>query len=62
MLVGLNIQIFLHDVKDVLQTVAMLMGLLYTQNTDYPKEPLYSFEAKQNFLINIGVDHCFSML
>lgn len=56
--VVLEDQIILHDIKDFSQAVAMLMGLLYVLNIDYPKELCYTFEVIQKILMNIAADHC----
>lgn len=46
-LVVLEEQIILHDIKDYSHAVAMLMGLLYVLNINYPKELKYTFEVIQ---------------
>lgn len=58
MTVVLEDQIILHDIKDFSKAVAMLMGLLYVLNIDYPVELRYTFEVIQKVLMNIGADHC----
>lgn len=58
MSVVLEDQIILHDIKDFSKAVAMLMGLLYVLNINYPKELRYTFEVIQKVLMNIGADHC----
>uniref|UniRef100_A0A3B3QZ83 Uncharacterized protein n=1 Tax=Paramormyrops kingsleyae TaxID=1676925 RepID=A0A3B3QZ83_9TELE len=58
MSVVLEDQIILHDIKNFSKAVAMLMGLLYVLNIDYPTELRYTFEVIQKVLMNIGADHC----
>lgn len=56
--VVLEDQIILHGIRDCSYAVAMLMGLLYALNIDYPKELQYTFEVIQKVLMNIGSHHC----
>ncbi|XP_041855627.1 uncharacterized protein LOC121649117 [Melanotaenia boesemani] len=56
--VVLEDQIILHGIKDYSHAVAMLMGLLYALNIDYPKELQHTFEVIQKVLMNIGGEHC----
>lgn len=52
--------IVLQDLKDVPNAFALLMGLLYALNIDYPKELRYMFELLQKVIMNIGGDTCSS--
>ncbi|XP_063048113.1 uncharacterized protein LOC134441655 [Engraulis encrasicolus] len=56
--VVLENQILLHNIGDLPKAMAMLMGLLYVVNIDYPKELRYTFEVIQKVLMNIGGEHC----
>ena len=56
--VVLDEQIILHGIKDYSHAVAMLMGLLYALNIDYPKELQYTFKVIQKVLMNIGSENC----
>lgn len=50
----------LTDILDVPKAFALLMGLLYTVNIDYPKHMKYTFEAFQKVIMNIGGSSCSS--
>lgn len=51
-------QIVLRDLKDLPNAFAMLVGLLFALNIDYPKELRYTFEVVQKVLMNIGGGQC----
>ncbi|XDV26606.1 hypothetical protein PO909_030262 [Leuciscus waleckii] len=53
-------EIVLHDLKDVPNAFAFLIGLLYALNIDYPKDLKYAFEVIQKVIMNIGGDACSS--
>ena len=53
-------EIVLHDLKDVPNAFALLIGLLYALNIDYPKDLKYTFEVIQKVIMNIGGDACSS--
>ncbi|XP_028666317.1 sterile alpha motif domain-containing protein 3-like [Erpetoichthys calabaricus] len=55
-------QIILHNIKDFPNATAMLMGLLFVLNIDYPKELHYTFEVIQKVLMNIGGGQCSSLV
>ena len=42
--------------------VALLMGLLYALNIDYPKDTRYTFEVIQKVLMDIGGGHCTALV
>lgn len=50
-------QVVLDDIKDFPTAFALLFGLTYALNLDYPKELKYTFEALQKAFMNLGV-HC----
>lgn len=52
----------LCDLGDIPNSVAMLMGLLYALNIDYPKQLKYTFEVIQRVLMNIGAGQCSSLV
>ncbi|XP_034534575.1 uncharacterized protein LOC117809017 isoform X2 [Notolabrus celidotus] len=54
--------VVLCGLKDIPDAVAMLMGLLYALNIDYPKELKYTFEVIQKVLMNIGGGQCSSLV
>ncbi|XP_041851074.1 uncharacterized protein LOC121646244 [Melanotaenia boesemani] len=54
--------VFLCDLRDVPNAVAMLMGLLFALNIDYPKKLRYTFEVIQKVLMNIGGGQCSSLV
>ncbi|KAL6472579.1 hypothetical protein MHYP_G00187670 [Metynnis hypsauchen] len=51
-------QIVLNGIRDFPHAVAMLVGLLFALNIDYPKELRYTFEVIQKVLLNIGGEQC----
>ncbi|XP_024133663.1 uncharacterized protein LOC112149902 [Oryzias melastigma] len=55
-------QIILHDVKDFTQAIALLMGLLFSLNIDYPRGLRYTFEVVQKVFMDIGGGQCSSMV
>lgn len=60
--VVLEEQVVLPDVKDIPRAIALLMGLLFALNIDYPKELRYTFEVIQKVLMNIGGGQCSSFV
>ncbi|MED6243668.1 hypothetical protein ATANTOWER_024794 [Ataeniobius toweri] len=54
--------VVLTDLKDIPSAVAMLMGLLYCLNIDYPKNQKYTFEVIQKVFMNIGGGQCSSLV
>ncbi|XP_047236443.1 uncharacterized protein LOC124877366 isoform X4 [Girardinichthys multiradiatus] len=54
--------VVLTDLKDIPSAVAMLMGLLYCLNIDYPKNQKYAFEVIQKVFMNIGGGQCSSLV
>lgn len=54
--------VVLCDLGDIPNAVAMLMGLLYALNIDYPKELKYTFEVIRRVLMNIGASQCSSLV
>lgn len=54
--------VVLFDLKDIPSALAMLMGLLFALNIDYPKELRYTFEVIQKILMNIGGGQCSSLV
>ena len=60
--VVLEESVILSDLKDVPRGVAMLLGLLYALNIDYPKKLKYTFELIQKVLMNIGGGQCSSVV
>ncbi|KAK5614809.1 hypothetical protein CRENBAI_012637, partial [Crenichthys baileyi] len=54
--------VVLTDLKDIPSAVAMLMGLLYCLNIDYPKNQKYTFEMIQTVFMNIGGGQCSSLV
>uniref|UniRef100_A0A3B5BB22 Uncharacterized protein n=1 Tax=Stegastes partitus TaxID=144197 RepID=A0A3B5BB22_9TELE len=54
--------VILCGLKDIPSAVAMLMGLLFALNIDYPKELRYTFEVIQKVLMNIGGGQCSSLV
>ncbi|KAJ8014671.1 hypothetical protein DPEC_G00018080 [Dallia pectoralis] len=47
-------RIVLHKIADVAMAFAMLMGLLYSLNIDYPKGLKYTFELIQKVVMDVG--------
>uniref|UniRef100_A0A1A7W621 Si:dkeyp-2c8.3 n=1 Tax=Iconisemion striatum TaxID=60296 RepID=A0A1A7W621_9TELE len=60
--VVLEEQVVLPDVEDIPLAIALLMGLLFALNIDYPKELRYTFEVFQKVLMNIGGGQCSSLV
>lgn len=56
--VVLEEHIILHDLRDVGNAFATLMGLLYCLNIDYPKGLKYTFELIQKVFVGIGSGNC----
>ncbi|KAL6470589.1 hypothetical protein MHYP_G00217080 [Metynnis hypsauchen] len=57
--VVLEEQIVLNGIRDFPpHAVAMLVGLLFALNIDYPKELRYTFEVIQKVLLNTGGEQC----
>ena len=46
--------VILSELKDIPRAIALLMGLLFSLNIDYPKVLRYTFEVIQNVLMSIG--------
>nr|XP_054592692.1 uncharacterized protein LOC107373799 isoform X1 [Nothobranchius furzeri]XP_054592693.1 uncharacterized protein LOC107373799 isoform X1 [Nothobranchius furzeri]XP_054592694.1 uncharacterized protein LOC107373799 isoform X1 [Nothobranchius furzeri]XP_054592695.1 uncharacterized protein LOC107373799 isoform X1 [Nothobranchius furzeri]XP_054592696.1 uncharacterized protein LOC107373799 isoform X1 [Nothobranchius furzeri]XP_054592697.1 uncharacterized protein LOC107373799 isoform X1 [Nothobranch len=55
-------QVVLPDVEDIPHAIALLMGLLFALNIDYPKELRYTFQVFQKILMNIGGGQCSSLV
>lgn len=47
-------QIVLDDVSDLPTAFALLFGLIYALNLDYPKDLRYTFEVIQKVFMNLG--------
>ncbi|KAI7790215.1 hypothetical protein IRJ41_009305 [Triplophysa rosa] len=56
--VVLEEQIIQHDLEDVANAFATLMGLLYCLDIDYPKRLKYTFEVMQKVFMGIGSGSC----
>ncbi|XP_073343585.1 uncharacterized protein [Pagrus major] len=54
--------VILSELKDIPRAIALLMGLLFSLNIDYPKELRYTFEVIQKVLMNIGGGQCSSLV
>lgn len=54
--------VILSDLKDIPHAIALLMGLLFCLNIDYPKELRYTFEVIQKVMMNIGGGQCSSLV
>lgn len=54
--------VVLSDLGDIPNALAVLMGLLYALNIDYPKELKDTFEVIQRVLMNIGAGQCSSLV
>ncbi|XP_057702201.1 uncharacterized protein LOC130921875 [Corythoichthys intestinalis] len=54
--------VILCGLNNIQSAVAMLMGLLFALNIDYPKELRYTFEFIQKVLMNIGGRQCSSLV
>ncbi|KAG5271521.1 hypothetical protein AALO_G00180950 [Alosa alosa] len=50
-------EIILPSLSDFPTAVALMMGLLYALNIDYPKDTRYTFEVIQKVLMDIGGGH-----
>jgi len=48
--------IVLHNIKDVVLAFAMLLGVIYSMNLEYPKVMKYSFEFLQRVVMKIKPD------
>ncbi len=51
-------RIVLRELRDVPNGFAVLIGLLYCLNIDYPKELKYTFEVIQKVIMDIGGSTC----
>ena len=60
--VGLEEEVYCQSLSDFSTAVALLMGLLYACNIDYPKEIRYTFEVIQKVLMDIGGEKCSSLV
>ena len=49
-------KIVLHNIKDVAWSYAMLMGVIYCVNLEYPEAMKYSFEFLQRVVMKIKPD------
>lgn len=56
--VVLEEQVVLSDAKDLPHAVALLVGLIFALNIDYPKKLRYTFEVIQKIFIDLGGDQC----
>ena len=54
--------VILSDLNDIPRAIALLMGLLFSLNIDYPKELRYTCEVIQKVLMNIGGGQCSSLV
>lgn len=50
--------IVLHELRNISNAFATLMGLLYCLNIDYPKGLKYTFELIQKVFMGIGSGSC----
>ncbi|XP_059201647.1 uncharacterized protein LOC131981391 [Centropristis striata] len=55
-------EIILPSLSDFPTAVALLMGLFYALNIDYPKDIRYTFEVIQKVLMDIGGGHCTALV
>ncbi|XP_063752958.1 uncharacterized protein LOC134873357 [Eleginops maclovinus] len=55
-------EIILPSLSDCPTAVALLLGLLYALNIDYPKHMRYTFEVIQKVLMDIGGGHCTALV
>ena len=55
-------KIIFPEVCDFPNAVALLMGLLYALNIDYPKGLRYTFEIIQKVLMDIGGGQCSALV
>ncbi|XP_059209537.1 uncharacterized protein LOC131988443 [Centropristis striata] len=55
-------EIILPSLSDFPIAVALLMGLFYALNIDYPKDIRYTFEVIQKVLMDIGGGHCTALV
>ncbi|TKS88140.1 hypothetical protein D9C73_022264 [Collichthys lucidus] len=53
--------VIMTNQHDLPRAIALLMGLLFSLNIDYPKELKYTFEVIQKVLMNIGGGQCSSL-
>ncbi|XP_040907863.1 uncharacterized protein LOC121190896 [Toxotes jaculatrix] len=53
-------KIVIHQLKTVPHAFAVLIGLLYSLNIDYPKGLKYTFEVMQKVLMDVGSAACSS--
>lgn len=51
-------KIVIHELRDVPHAFAVLMGLLYSLNIDYPNGLKYTFELIQKVFMDIGSATC----
>lgn len=47
-------KIVIHELRDVPHAFAVLMGLLYSLNIDYPKGLKYTFKVTQKVFMDVG--------
>ena len=60
--VVLEERIIFPSARDFPNAVAILMGLLYSLNIDYPKGLKYTFEIIQKVLMDIGGGQCSALV
>uniref|UniRef100_A0A8C8CC26 Uncharacterized protein n=1 Tax=Oncorhynchus tshawytscha TaxID=74940 RepID=A0A8C8CC26_ONCTS len=51
-------QVMIHDLHNVPNTFATLIGLLYCPNMDHPNCLRYTFEVVQKMFLKIGAENC----
>ena len=60
--VVLEQKVIFDGVGDFVSAVALLMGLLYGLNIDYPKGLRHTFEVIQKVIMDIGGDQCSALV
>uniref|UniRef100_A0A8C7M1E0 Uncharacterized protein n=1 Tax=Oncorhynchus mykiss TaxID=8022 RepID=A0A8C7M1E0_ONCMY len=51
-------QVIIHELHNVPNAFATLIGLLYCPNMDYPNCLRYTFEVVQKMFLKIGAENC----
>ncbi|KAE8288311.1 hypothetical protein D5F01_LYC12176 [Larimichthys crocea] len=54
--------VIMNNQHDLPRAIALLMGLLFSLNIDYPNKLKYTFEMIQKVLMNIGGGQCSSLV